>query len=117
VKAVLVIVVASTAIAVAVVATAHGRTAPKLQILDRSPLVVRGTGFASRERVVVTVDVAGERTRRRVIATFRGSFTARFEDIELDACTGATLLATGRRSDIVRLKISLRECPGPTLDP
>lgn len=90
---------------------------PGLQVLDRGPLIVRGTGFAPRERVVVTVSVDGERTRRSSIATHRGTFTVRFDGIRLDACTGATLVATGRRSETARLKISLRECPGPVLDP
>jgi hypothetical protein len=117
VKAVLVAVLASAAVALAGVATANGKTTPGLQVLDRSPLVVRGTGFLSRERVVVTVSISGERTRRGVIATYRGTFAVHFDDIRLDACTGATLIATGRRSQAVSLKIGLRECPGPTLEP
>lgn len=115
-KAVLVVVVAAAA-TLAGVAPADTGARPRLQVVDRSPLVVRGTGFTSRERVVVTVTVDGERARRPVIATHRGTFTVRFDDIRLDACTGATLVAAGARSDVVRLKIGLRECPGPTLEP
>jgi hypothetical protein len=102
---------------VAGVATADAGKGARLQVVDRSPLVVHGTGFEPRERVALTVTVDGERTRRGVVATYRGTFTVRFDSIRLDACTGATLVAAGRRSDIVRLKIGLRECPGPTIDP
>jgi hypothetical protein len=99
------------------VAAAQSESIPRLQVVDRSPLIVHGTGFGARERVAVTVTVDSERTRRGVIATFRGTFTARFDEIRLDGCTGATLFAAGRRSEEVRLKIGLRECPGPALDP
>ena len=98
------------------VATGQSTTGPRIQVADRAPLVVVGSGFARRERVTVVATVDGERSRRSVISTYRGTFAARFAEIRLDACTGATLLATGRRSDTVRLKIGLRECPGPAID-
>ena len=99
------------------VASARSTTTPRLQVADRAPLVVAGVGFGPRERVALTVSVDGERTHRTVVATPRGTFITRFAQIRLDACTGATLLATGRRSsDMVRLKIGLRECPGPAID-
>ena len=99
------------------VASARSATTARLQVADRAPLVVTGVGFGARERVALTVSVDGERTHRTVVATPRGAFTARFAEIRLDACTGATLLATGRRSsDVARLKVGLRECPGPAID-
>ena len=99
------------------VASARSATTARLQVADRAPLVVTGVGFGAREPVAVTVSADGERTHRTVVATLRGAFTARFAEIRLDACTGATLLATGRRSsDMARLKVGLRECPGPAID-
>jgi hypothetical protein len=109
--------VGAVAVTLAGVATAQSSSTPRLQVVDRSPLIVHGTGFGLRERVSVTVTVDGERTRQAVIATYRGTFTTRFDDIRLDACTGATLVAAGARGGLARLKISLRECPGLTLEP
>lgn len=109
--------VAAAVVAYGGVASAESSTIARLQVADRAPLVVTGVGFGPRERVALTVSVGGERTHRTVVATLRGAFTTRFAQIRLDACTGATLLATGRRSgDMARLKIGLRECPGPAID-
>jgi hypothetical protein len=109
--------VGAVAVTLTGVATAQSASTPRLQVVDRSPLIVHGTGFGARERVAVTVTTDGDRMRYGVIATLRGTFTARFDEIRLDACTGATLVAAGRRSEVVTLKIGLRECPGPALDP
>jgi hypothetical protein len=116
-KAALVAIAGVAIVSLCGVGSALSATSPRLQVADKTPLVVIGVGFGPRERVALTVSVDGERTHRTLVATLRGVFTARFAQIRLDACTGATLLATGRRSgDVVRLKIGLRECPGPAID-
>ena len=102
---------------VAGVAGAQPLTKPALRLVDRDPIVVRGTSFKPRERIVVTLTIGESDSRRVRIATPQGAFTARFDGIHLAPCSGATLGATGGRSEVVRLKIGLRECPAPALDP
>jgi hypothetical protein len=115
-RATLVAIVGVVAIA-AGAAAAQTTVTPRLEVSDRAPLVLHGSGFAARERVGLAVRIDGDlAAQRTIVTTYRGSFVARFAEIRLDACTGATLVATGRRSDTVRLKISLRECPGPAID-
>jgi hypothetical protein len=89
---------------------------PAIAVVDRAPVVVRGTGFGSRERVVVTVRSGIVRATQRATATYRGAFVVRFEGIRLGGCT-ASLLATGLRGHVAQLKLGLRECPEPILDP
>ena len=109
-------VVSAVALACAAVGTARTAT-PALSVSDRSPLTTRGTGFLPRERVVVTASVNGVRSRRIAVTSRAGVFAVRFDGIRLDACTGAMLVATGARGDYVRMKIALRQCPAPDLDP
>lgn len=90
---------------------------PALTIVDRSPLIVRGSHFEARERVVVTVSTETGNTRRATRSSLRGTFLVRFDAISIDPCTGATLAAFGVAGDFARLKIGLRECPGPAFDP
>ena len=90
---------------------------PTIAVVDRTPVVVRGTGFGSRERVVVTVRSGIVRAMQRTTATYRGAFVVRFDGVRLTACTGATLVATGARGHAAQLKLELRECPGPIIDP
>ena len=90
---------------------------PQLRLVDRSPLVVRGIGFQAAQRVTLSA-TSGEQLARRVFfVPLRGTFTARFDGIRLDACTGATIVAIAKSIELGRLKISLRECPGPVLEP
>jgi hypothetical protein len=103
--------------ALTAIGIAQSATAPKLQLTDRSPLIVRGTAFGSRERVVVTLTTNATRAQRVVRATAIGAFVVQFGDSPLTACTGAGIVAVGGRGSVARLKVSLRECPGPTLDP
>src|SRR5688572_4399124 len=86
---------------------------PALTVVDRSPLVVRGTAFEPRLRVVVIVSSDAGSARRTARPGLRGAFTVRFDAIRLDPCTGGMLVALGAAGDFARLKIGLRECPGP----
>ncbi len=54
---------------------------------------------------------------QRTTATYRGSFVVRFDGVRFTGCTGGTVVATGGRGNVAQLKLSLRECPGPILDP
>ncbi|MCI0637308.1 MAG: hypothetical protein L0206_25835 [Actinobacteria bacterium] len=112
--------VAATAVALALAgataATPSTDAKPAIRVLDRAPLVIRGSGFHARVRVTVTATTELRRARRVAVTSRRGSFTVHF-DFGLTPCTRATLVAAGARGPSVLLKLGLRECPGPTFDP
>jgi hypothetical protein len=88
--------------AVTAVALAGGDGA-RLSIVRSAPLTVRGTGFASSERVRVTLRT----TTRTVVRSARtgpgGTFTARFPGVRITRCGEAALSAVGARGDRARL--------------
>ena len=90
---------------------------PAMSVVDRSPIVLRGAGFGARERVLVILRAERVRATRHATATTDGRFLVRFEGIRLTPCTGASILALGARGHSAQLKLALRECPGPILDP
>jgi hypothetical protein len=105
-------------LAVAVVAPASATSAtPSITLADRAPVVVHGTGFAARERVLVTLRSGFARAEKHARATYRGSFVVRFDAIMLTPCEGAAVVAAGARGHVARLKLRLRECPEPIIDP
>jgi hypothetical protein len=73
-----------------------------------APLTVVGGGFAARERVALTVRRAAKRVAsRRVSATPRGSFRARFTPLlAADVCRGSLVIvasgAAGSRASVSR---------------
>jgi hypothetical protein len=78
-------------------------TGPALQVLDKAPLVLRGTGFVPTERVRVTVVTAHAQLARRAQASGVGRFVVRFDTV-VDACYGArAATAVGRRGSKVSL--------------
>ena len=79
--------------ALALSASAYAAPLPRLQISE-NPLVIRGSGFQPRERIKLTVRADGTFVRR-LIATSRGSFVARFPRIATDECTGFSANALG----------------------
>jgi hypothetical protein len=91
--------------------------APALRMVDRSPLTVLGTGFKPRERVVVTALGGDVPARKKVIASRAGRFRAKL-NIAFDPCTGpGTIRAAGVKGSVALLKLSLRECPSPVIEP
>lgn len=75
--------------AVAVLAVAGAGAAPRLQVLDREPLVVRGTGFGAGERVVATASTLAGPHVVRTRANARGAVVVRFAGLPVDPCAGA----------------------------
>jgi hypothetical protein len=73
---------------------------PRLQTLDRSPVVVRGTSFRPAERVTVVLD-AGGTWRRTATADSDGRFTVRFA-VRLGACDDFRLQAFGSKGSRAR---------------
>jgi hypothetical protein len=90
---------------------------PTISVVDRTPIVLRGAGFGARERVLVILRAELLRATQRATATTGGRFLVRFDGIRLTPCTGASIVALGARGHSAQLKLALRECPGPILDP
>lgn len=64
-------------------------TQPRLAVLDRDPLAVRGTGFGKRERVVATASTAAGPRVIRTRANAQGAVVVRFPGLLVDSCAGA----------------------------
>jgi hypothetical protein len=90
----------------------------RLWIPDRSPLVVRGAGFAAHERVVVTVS-AGSRFVHTVYANAVGSFVTQWtsEAAVKAGCNAIFVRAAGNRGTLATYKVAGIECPQPPADP
>ena len=90
---------------------------PALRVLDKAPLILRGTGLEPEERVRVTVVAQHAQLVRRVLASRLGTFVVRFDTV-VDACYGAraaTAVGTrGTRVSIVLERRWQRECTEPS---
>jgi len=73
---------------------ALARTAPRLSVVERSPLVVRGAHFQPGERVTVKAP----HLSRVVRTTARGTFRADLGTVTGDRCS-MRIVATGARGD------------------
>jgi hypothetical protein len=88
---------------------------PMLRVADRQPLVVRGSSFAARERVMLYAVTRQETTVRRLMTTRAGTFVARFQ-ASFGGCDGVrSLRAVGTRSGTATIRSGpiTRECPPP----
>jgi hypothetical protein len=91
-------------VALALVPSAVGSNQrPALQLVDRSPFVVRGMHFKTGERVTVILFAKREHTLR-LGANGAGSFTANFGEVEIERCEGFRLRAVGSLGSRVVLK-------------
>ena len=91
---------------------AEARPAPVLRLVDRSPLVLVGAHFRSRERVTVTVRAPGVYVRK-VITRNDGSFTVSFGTVKAARCGGLRADAVGAAGDKDALWIPRRACIEP----
>jgi hypothetical protein len=82
------------ALAAASASVSGARTGPALKIRSAAPLVVVGSGFVARERVTITVRLAGKRVdARRLRAGAGGTFRLRFRTLLVtDTCSGSLLV-------------------------
>lgn len=99
--------------AAAVVASVPAKAAAptKLKVTDAAPLTVAGTGFRSRESVVVSLRQP-ERVTRRARASRNGSFVVVFSSVAVDRCNSGVLVrATGAGGSHAVLKLAPRLCP------
>lgn len=91
-------------------------TQPALRVLDKDPLILRGTGFKPAERVKVTVVTQPAQLVRRARASRFGTFVVQFDTI-VDACYGARGAAAvgtrGSKASIVLARPLPRYCVEP----
>jgi hypothetical protein len=89
----------------AVTATASAQAArsvtPRILLVERAPLVVRGAGFRPGERVRVLL-LAGSRVTAVTRVSQAGTFVVRFER-SVGRCTRFSLLASGSGGSRARL--------------
>jgi hypothetical protein len=88
---------AAAALCVVLAAPAAAGIKPRLALVHASPLTVRGTGFAARERVRVTVRTAARTVVRSARTSGAGAFTVRFAGVRLGPC--GAVAAAGARGD------------------
>lgn len=84
-----------------------------LRLVDRTPVVIRGAGFAPHERVTVVL-AAGSRSTNRVTANAGGAFIARFK-LALGRCTRYSVQAfgsTGSRARLMPSRVTVDCIPG-----
>jgi hypothetical protein len=74
---------------------------PVLRLVDRTPVVVRGSGFEAGEQVSVALS-AGTRSVRRAQATEAGTFVVRY-GVSLGRCARYSVQAFGSAGSRARL--------------
>ena len=85
---------------------------PRLKVVAQAPLTVRGTGFVAREAVRVRLLMPRSEMVRRVRASRRGRFLARFAGAAPDRCAGYSIVASGGAGSFVTLRWPARPgCP------
>jgi hypothetical protein len=85
----------------ATVGSASFSDRPALRLVDRTPVVVRGSGFEAGEQVSVALS-AGTRSVRRAQATETGAFLVRF-GVSLGRCARYSVQAFGSAGNRARL--------------
>ena len=90
----------------------------RVWVPDRSPLVVRGSGFVAHERVVVTVS-AGSRFVHTVAATVDGAFVTRWTVVAAAkvGCGSIFVKAVGNHGTVATYKVAGIECAQGPADP
>lgn len=90
----------------------------RVWVPDRSPLVVRGAGFAAHERVVVTLS-AGTRFVHTAYTSAVGSFVTRWTSTAAvkAGCNALFVRAAGNRGTVATYKVAAIECPQGPADP
>jgi hypothetical protein len=87
-------------IALVVSAAASASATAHVRLVSAAPIVIRGSGFQSHERVAVTVRSGATRLLLRVSSTSNGAFTARFvRRLRVAPCEGIAVSAVGALGD------------------
>jgi hypothetical protein len=102
------------AFAVPVSGAGGAKRLPRLTVAKREPIVIRGTAFSPRERVLVVVR-ASRRAAARVTADGRGTFSVRVW-AAFRECEKLAAAATGNRGSHASLVIR-EACSIPAATP
>jgi hypothetical protein len=108
----------AVAVLVPALATASGSSRARVWVSDRSPLVVRGTGFKAHEHVVVSA-TAGRRFVRSVTAGAGGSFVVSWTSVDAakSYCVTLAIRAVGNLGSVATFKVPGIECANGPIDP
>lgn len=110
------VVLALIAVALATLPEASGTAParPVLRLVDSAPVVLRGSHFLPRERVLVRLTVGELKRAKNVRATAAGRFSAVFSSVSYDRCAAhLSAVATGRGGSRASLKLPQPACPPP----
>jgi hypothetical protein len=83
---------------------------PSVNLAAPAPVVVRGAGFKSYERVTVNV-LEGRHARKTITANAAGRFRLAFRTLRLNSCAGISISAVGNRGSRVNYRLSPGLCP------
>ena len=109
---------AVTVAVVALVGASSAAASPGLRVVERSPVVVEGSGFPAGGRVVVTVRAPSVRLTRSVVVVPRGgTFRLRLPTLDLTrslrCATGVTISARAGAGALVLWRPRLVDCSTP----
>jgi hypothetical protein len=108
--------VAACVAALAVGTTAQAQGAPKLRVVDTTPLVVAGNGFQPAERVTVTAMTTLGPRIVRLRASTTGTFRAWFQ-ISPRPCTRPfAIRARGAAGSVATVTMRVPPCIPPPID-
>jgi hypothetical protein len=79
----------------ALAAPASAAVGPSVKLASEHPVVVRGSGFAPNDRVVVKVSKARLALKRTVVTSVRGAFATRWARNLPTACGTTRVTAVG----------------------
>jgi hypothetical protein len=83
-----------------------------LRLVDDAPVTFRGSAFAPREEVRVTLTRQGRRFVRDARASARGTFEVRYGLLAVDVCRGAIrVVASGDRGSRASYRRACRPLP------
>jgi hypothetical protein len=101
----------------AVAASAQGQTvrSPRLAVVDTSPLVVAGAGFAARERVTVTALTSLGSRIQRTYASATGAFRVRFGLFSQPCGKPFAVRARGATGDVALARLPAPPCVPPPI--
>ena len=100
-------------LALVLLGSAGAASRPTLRITDDQPLVLRGAGFRPGEHVKVSVYAGTAGATKRMTATARGVFRARFANLDANACSAFGASAIGDKGSRAIYKRAPGMCPAP----
>jgi len=104
--------IAALAASGAGLAAIQSSSTPTLQLVDRSPLTVKGVHFKLRERVRVTAATDTDTATQIARTTRKGVFSVEFGTFGENTCATITIKAVGARGDRATLQVT----PPPPVD-